>query len=192
VAEHGAVGNWKIVITSGVNKLRINSPIATARNLLKAFKGDSYRFGLSCFDELGNIARSCGTHAAVVASGTGKAWGAPVHEAIDRSLAAAGVKRVGPVIPGARPNTPREDVFRIARALSDVNPEFVVAAGGGSLIDAVKGAIAWNSVCRTETELDALFGMGKVSEHLTQMGKRDLGRCQNIHLSMPRKARSRM
>jgi len=43
-----------------------------------------------------------------------------------------------PFIPGAQPNAPRTDVFRIAQSLKEANPDCVVAVGGGSAIDSAK------------------------------------------------------
>ena len=45
------------------------------------------------------------------------------------------------VFDGARPNAPKEDVYRLAYQLSKLEWDGVVAIGGGSCIDASKAAI---------------------------------------------------
>ena len=142
-----------------------------AAALLREFKGDAYRFGVGCFADLGAMARAYGRRASVVASGfTGK-WGIALHRAVHESLDNAGVATVGPRIRGARPNAPREDVLRIADALAEQNPEVIVAAGGGSCIDAVKAAAAFYTLRDQFPDLDGYFGLGQVSAMLEAAGR---------------------
>ena len=145
-----------------------------ARELLRGFKGDDYVFGPGCFGRLGGLVAPLGKRAAVVAGGTGKDWGRTVHAKTRESLAAAGVEIAGEIIPGARPNAPREDVRRIAWALREREPDVVVALGGGSTIDAAKAASAMSVLREREGEkrprIDEYFGVGKVTAMLEARG----------------------
>lgn len=142
-----------------------------AAGLLRRFKGDSYIYGLGCFGRLGELAGSLGARAAVVTSGFGKEWGKPIHDATRVALDKAGVKLAGEPIRGARPNAPREDVFRIADALAEQDPEVVVSVGGGSGIDATKAAVAYLALRDKHPELTECFGVGQVSKLLEETGR---------------------
>ena len=142
-----------------------------AAALLREFKGEGYSFGVGCFGDLGAMTRTYGTRASVVASGFKGAWGIALHRAVHESLEKAGVAMVGPRIRGARPNAPREDVLRIADALGEQNPDVIVAAGGGSCIDAVKAAAAFCTLRDRYPDLDAYFGLGQVSAMLDATGR---------------------
>ena len=97
-----------------------------AADLLREFKGARFTFGLGCFSELGPATAAFGTRAAVVASGFGKPWGPSLHAEIADALAAAGVEIAGEIIPGAKPNSPMEDVFRVAELLNERRPNVVL------------------------------------------------------------------
>ena len=143
-----------------------------ARQLLKAFKGDDFINGLGCFHRLGEQAAALGKRAAVVTSGVGKDWGRPIHDATRKALDAAGVDMAGEPIPGARPNAPREDVFRIADAIRERDPDVLVAVGGGSGIDCAKAAAAYLALGDLHPDLMDYFGVGQVSAMLAASGRR--------------------
>ena len=150
-----------------------------AAELLRRFKGDAYVCGIGCFDRLGELAVSCGRaaagsqapRAAVTVGGWGKQWGEPIHAAARASLAAAGVEVAGELIRGARPNAPREDVFRIAAELRQREADVVVAVGGGSGIDAAKAAAAYATLGDVCEDLDDYFGVGRIGEMLDRHGR---------------------
>ncbi len=119
----------------------MNGKLEKAREMLRAFKGENYVFGRGCLQRVGDQAASLGRRVAVVFGGYDKDWARPMQQRVLASLAAAGLQVVDPV-PGARPNTPREDVARIRRALADIAPDVIVAGGSGSTIDAVKAVAA--------------------------------------------------
>jgi alcohol dehydrogenase class IV len=135
----------------------------------------------------------------VIAGGAGKDWGSAVRGEAGASLAAAGVQPAGEWLDGARPNSPREDVLRLAAGLRRQSPEVVVAIGGGSVIDAAKAAVALavlspsGSSCGAgvprapedagkmpapqaddAATLDTLFGVGQVTRRLGEAGRRML------------------
>jgi len=142
-----------------------------ARGLLSAFKGDAYVFGLDCLGSLGALAAGVGSRAAMILDGVGEPWGEPLRKSVTSSLEAAGVETVGEPIPGAGPNAPRDDVRRIADALADRKAEMVVAAGGGSTLDAAKAAAALRVLGDEHPDIDEYFGVGKVSEMLASAGR---------------------
>jgi len=152
----------------------LNAPtaISFARDLLRQFKGDHYLFGLGCLSRLGELVRRHGTRAAVICSAAEDARATRLRAAIDAALQTAGIQRVGAFIAGAQPNAPREDVFRMQTELADRAIDVVIAAGGGSTIDAAKAAIAYQLLHDIQPELDAYFGMGQVAEMLARSGRR--------------------
>ncbi len=145
-----------------------------ARKFIERFKGNAYIHGLHCFGRLGSHARDLGSRVAVVTSGFGKPWGPSLHEATRDTLESAGLVLAGHVIPGARPNAPREDVVRIAAALGEQSPDFIVVVGGGSTIDAAKAAAAYLVLGQEYPDLDHYFGTGQVTKLLEATGKRML------------------
>ncbi|MHC4916147.1 MAG: iron-containing alcohol dehydrogenase, partial [Planctomycetota bacterium] len=143
---------------------------ARARELLTEFKGGDYVCGPGCLERAGELAAPLGRRSAVVVGGHGKDWAQPTHESLRASLAAAGVEIVGDLVPGSRPNAPREDVLRIRDALLEREPDAVVAAGSGSTIDAVKCAAAMAALGDAHADFEEYFGTGRVSAMLAAEG----------------------
>lgn len=140
-----------------------------ARKLLKAWKGDSYIFGRGVLSQLGPLAAKIGKNALVISSDTYLKSGVILNSLKQSAVNLSG----GAVVPGAGPNAPREDVYRIETSILHHKPEVIIAIGGGSTIDACKAAnflAALGGAVRPE--IDHWFGMGIVSEALKTTGKK--------------------
>jgi len=144
--------------------------LQAARNLLVEFKGQDYIFGLGCLDQLGGLVKQVAGRVSIVADGIGQDWARSILDGAQASLEAAGVQVAGEMIPGARPNAPREDVRRIADALIAQNAEAVVAIGGGSGIDSAKAGAALAALGGVHPDIDDYFGVGKVTAMLEADG----------------------
>lgn len=140
-----------------------------ATKLIKGFKGERYAFGLGVIDKVGEFASRHGKTVLVI--GNVKHL-KPVLERVVVSLNSHGMKlAVGRVLPGAGPNSPREDVYRIESYILHYQPDCIVPIGGGSTIDAVKAANALATLGEYSPEIDTYFGTGLVSAALTETGK---------------------
>ena len=136
-----------------------------ANELLKQFKGDAYLHGLDVLSQVGQVAIQSGRQASLVRDVFPGSEGflARVRE----SLGSSQVHILGE-IPGAHPNAPREDVFRITEQLTAQKPEVVVSFGGGSTIDAAKAAIMLSVLGGS---IEDYFGTGLVTRKLAETGK---------------------
>ena len=136
-----------------------------ARELLNEFKGNAYLFGTGVLPDLGKRVAQAGTKAALVRD-TFKDSDNFV-QTIRDSLQSSEVE-LAAEIKGARPNCPREDLFRITEELKTAAPDVVISFGGGSTIDAAKAA----EVLRTlGGRIDDYFGVGLVTKALKDRGK---------------------
>lgn len=137
-----------------------------AEKLLYEFKGDNYLYGRGVLDKIGSTAAKYGKKCVFVRDifpGSEKFL-----DSIRASLKKAGVEIAGEA-DGAKPNCPREDLYRITDAVKKFNPDVLISFGGGSTIDAVKAA----EVLRTiGGGIEDYFGMGKVKEALVKTGKK--------------------
>lgn len=131
-----------------------------ARDLLREFKGNTYRFGNDVLPEVGALVSSAGKRAVLIRSGFS---GIESYlDTIRGSLADASV-HLAAEIRGAAPNAPRADLLRITGELKRANPDVIVSFGGGSTIDVTKAA----EVLRTlGGDIDDYFGTGLVTERL--------------------------
>ncbi len=138
--------------------------------LLKEFKGEAYAFGSGVIDTApGAFAAKFGRKALVVGP-IDSGWFQPIRAKVLRSLADAGVE-VAETVRSAAPNAPFEDVYRIHRRIMEKEPDVLVAADGGSGIDAVKAAAALAGVGDVRSGIDPFFGVGQVTEACKRTGR---------------------
>jgi alcohol dehydrogenase len=149
----------------------MNELFGNAQKILSQWKGSSYVFGRGVLGEIGKMASGFGTKALVVCN---TVQTKPVADAVRASLEKAGVSLAGgKIVPGAGPNAPRSDVYRIETYILHYNPDVIIAAGGGSSIDACKAANFLAALGEEVTpEIDHWFGTGIVSEALKTTGKK--------------------
>jgi alcohol dehydrogenase class IV len=141
------------------------SAFKKANLLLKEFKGDAYLHGLHVLLKVGDVTQGLGKRAALVLDafpGSVEFTGQ-----IRDSLKRANVVVLGEIA-GAAPNCPREDLFRITEELLRLKPDVVISFGGGSTIDATKGAIVLAVLGGT---IEDYFGTGLVARKLAESGK---------------------
>ncbi len=137
-----------------------------AQALLYRFKGEKYIHGIGVLPQVGEAVARFGKRAILVRDDFPRAdeWVA----AIRTSLETAGMTILGELI-GAAPNAPREDVRRIARNLEVLQPDVIIAFGGGSTIDCVKAAEVLHSL---GGDVEDYFGTGLVIKALAESGKK--------------------
>ena len=137
-----------------------------ARSLLRDFKGEHYVFGAGALQMTGEVTAAAGSRAVLVCD-TFPGSDTYRTEIVD-SLRKSKVQ-IAATVTGAKPNCPREDVFRIGEAFTEYQPDVVVSFGGGSTIDAGKAA----EVLRTlGGGIESYFDTGRVTEALAKSGKK--------------------
>jgi len=129
-----------------------------AEQLLREFKGEDYTFGEKALEKIGKYSDRVGKSIAIISGRTGHRLG--IVDTVTEIMTGKGIK-VLDVFDGARPNTPREDVYRLAYQLSRSGCEGVVAIGGGSCLDAAKAALVLSIYGGV---IDDYFGTGRVTE----------------------------
>jgi len=136
-----------------------------ARQLLRAFKGDKYIFGVDCLDRIGELVSPFGRKSLLITN-LGRRSKEDLLSIIN-SLSKKEMEVSGPV-PSAKPNAPKEDVLRLAEEVSRANPDSVLVVAGGSGIDAAKAAVVLSVL---EGDIGEYFGVGKVTEKILTTGK---------------------
>ncbi|MDH5703886.1 MAG: iron-containing alcohol dehydrogenase [Aigarchaeota archaeon] len=151
-----------------------------ARRTIREWKGDSYVFGQGVLDRVGELAATYGDTTLLVVSELADWIRRPLNTITD-SLDGSRVSY--DIVLGARPNCPREDLYRIAFHAALHRPKSVVAFGGGSTIDAVKAAGVLASYSPAEvrrvlgvdwdeaSSIDPYFGTGIVTKMRNETGK---------------------
>lgn len=133
-----------------------------ARELLREFKGDTYLFGNNVLKDIGSrVVCSSRRGALVHAEFPGME---DYLSTIRISIEQAGAELVAQIV-GARPNAPREDLFRIADELRETDADVIISFGGGSTIDAVKAADILGVL---GGPIDQYFGTGLVTKRLQE------------------------
>lgn len=137
-----------------------------AVKLIEEFGQGRYSFGPGALSHVGAHARELGKRALVVGN---RRHLEPVFARIELELKKQGVEMAGgKSIPGTKANTPHGDVARIRDAIEALQPDLLIAVGGGSTIDGVKAAAAWAAL---GGELLDYCGTGEVSKALAASGK---------------------
>ncbi len=156
--------------------------ITMAGKMLTEWKGDSYTFGFDVLEKTGDQAGKFGKRALLIAAELGEPWVSGFLQTGKESLKARGVEFE--TIAGARPNAPREDLYRLALHIARTRPEVIVALGGGSTIDAAKAADVLATFSPQDVQdalpsspavadaIDPYFGVGLVSKVKSGSGKR--------------------
>jgi alcohol dehydrogenase len=138
---------------------------AKAQDLIFEFKGDDYIFGLNCLDKVGRITALTGAKVFLASSLDRR--GKPYYRRILSSLDSSGLRILGQT-ESASPNSPQEDVLRMAEVIARIRPDCVLVASGGSGIDAAKAAIV---LADLGGELEDYFGVDRVKEKILDIGK---------------------
>lgn len=134
-----------------------------AKNLLIEFKGENYAFGDDVLKFSGKFSESFGKKTAIISGSTARKTG--ILDEILRSLEERGIEVTG-IFDGARPNSPREDVYRMAYQLATSEWDSVISIGGGSTIDASKAALVLRNCGGV---IDDYFGTGEVTKRCGKM-----------------------
>ena len=141
-----------------------------AYELIRNFKGENYSFGLDVLDSVGQHAAKCGNSALVIAN---TKLHKPIVERIFTSLEKYQITISGEkIVPNAKPNTPREDVYRLESYILHFKPDCIVVIGGGSSIDAAKIANVLATLGVYSPEIDTYLGTGLITEGLKKTGKK--------------------
>jgi len=131
-----------------------------AKKLIEEFKGKNYAYGIGCLRKVGSITRPLGPKVFFITSLNKRD---PEHyNNILNSFTDSGLE-ITAQTPSSRPNSPKEDVFRMKEAILAAKPDCIVTASGGSGIDAAKAAIVL--ACLGD-DIERYFGVGKVSKRL--------------------------
>lgn len=147
--------------------------IENARRMLSDWKGVSYSFGFDILDRVGNLASPYGKRALLILADLGEGWMAGIQKSVTDSLREKDVQFE--TITGARPNAPREDLYRLALHVARSRPEVMIAVGGGSTLDAAKAANVLAAFSPGDVQnvlpvsdsvagsIDPYFGVGQVT-----------------------------
>jgi alcohol dehydrogenase class IV len=147
----------------------MESQIQKAENILKKYKGDKYTFGINCLDAVAKYILEFGDNTLLIISQS--SWAATLRKKVLDILGKNKIKIKAEVGTSA-PNTPLEDVIKLADIIRKINPASIVCVGGGSAIDCAKNANALVSVGENHENLEKFFGVGEVSKIAAQKNKK--------------------
>jgi alcohol dehydrogenase len=136
-----------------------------ARELMNEFKGPNYIHGIDCLGKTGKLAATFGRKILLITN-LPKRDPQSSKRIVD-SLSQSGLEIIGPV-KSSRPNSPKEDVLRLKKEILEAPADCVIAASGGSGIDAAKAAIV---LAALGGDIEDYFGIDKVDERLSKTGK---------------------
>jgi alcohol dehydrogenase len=147
--------------------------LENARSIVSEYTGGRYAFGSNCTDKIGEILAGFGggKKICVIMGGFDQDWSKKLQEKIKLSFAVNGLSIHGGIIRGAKPDAPAEDVVRIASMLGELEPNLVLAVGGGSTIEAAKAAIAFWKLHRDFPNLEKYEGEGVISSMFAKVKK---------------------
>lgn len=155
--------------------------IEKAQRMLASWKGDSYVFGFDVLNKVGDYAGRYGKKALLMVADLGEPWAIGTSGRVADSLRAKGLEFQA--ILGARPNAPREDLYRLALHVARSRPDMIIAVGGGSTIDAAKAANVLATYSPSEIQailqvpesvassIDPYFGVGNVTKVKNETNK---------------------
>ena len=146
--------------------------INKAESLLKNFKGSNYVYGTGAAEKIGAQTKELGKSCLVVGN-IKSPWFKPILDQAIASLEQSSVKVLG-LAEGAKPNAPREDVYRLHGHIVHKKPEVLVVIAGGSGIDAAKSASVLATFGDIQAELDPFFGVGQVTKLCQQTNRQVL------------------
>lgn len=153
-----------------------------AEEMILDWKGDNYAFGTGegKLNKTGEYARRFGKKALIVAP-LGQSWAEKLIGSVVNSLESEGIDYLK--ILDAKPNAPREDVYRIAFWLSKTKSDMIIPIGGGSTIDTAKAGSILSSYSPSEvievlgieeslaSTIEPYFGMGNITKMKERTGK---------------------
>jgi alcohol dehydrogenase len=143
----------------------MNNQLFLAESLIHEFKGEDYMFGLGVLnyahDHISDLLSTVNKRVLIVGR-LHSEWCIPYLDDLKRNLLQTGIDVIK-VVPGAKPNAPKEDVFRIFSEIRQTSPDLVIVMDSGSGIDAVKAAAVLASVNDEFKDLEHFFGVNKVT-----------------------------
>jgi len=155
--------------------------VENARKMLFDWTGNSYSFGFDVLSKVGELAGQYGKKALLIVADLEEAWTAGIQKSVSDSLKEKEVAYEA--VTGARPNAPREDVYRLALHVARSRPEVIISVGGGSTIDAAKAANVLSTYSPADAQnslavsaamagtVDPYFGVGNVSKVKNQTNR---------------------